>query len=201
MEYGLIGERLSHSYSREVHKRLADYSYELKELDRCEFASFMTERSFKAINVTIPYKEAVIPYLYYVDPVAREVGAVNTIVNREGKLYGYNTDVYGMAAMITNAKITLEGKKVVILGTGGTSKTAHAVAGQLGAKEIITVSRKAAEGVITYSELYLWHTDAEVIINTATENTLVVHSGCFRGCTIDAAGDHRIAMAAAIAMR
>ena len=166
MKYGLIGEKLGHSFSAEIHPMIADYEYELTEISRDGFDAFMKARDFLGINVTIPYKEAVIPYLDEIDENARKIGAVNTIVNKSGKLYGYNTDFYGMRALISRARISLENKKVVILGTGGTSKTAKAVAESLGAKEILKVSRREGDGAITYDELYLSHSDARMIINT-----------------------------------
>ena len=94
MKYGLIGEKLGHSFSKEIHESIKNYQYELKELDETTFHKFMELKDFKAINVTIPYKEKVIPYLDYIDPAAKKIGAVNTIVNKNNKLYGYNTDCY-----------------------------------------------------------------------------------------------------------
>ena len=140
--YGCIGKKLTHSFSREIHARLADYTYDLIELDEDEIGPFMESRDFAAINVTIPYKQTVIPYLDEVSSVAKRIGAVNTIVNRAGRLCGYNTDYYGMKALIERAGVAISGKKVLILGTGGTSKTANVVAADLGAAEILTVSRK-----------------------------------------------------------
>ena len=166
MKTGCIGEHLKHSFSREVHNALGNYEYEIKEIPKSELDAFMMKRDFKAINVTIPYKEAVIPHLFFTDEHAKAIGAVNTILNREGRLYGYNTDFYGMRALLSHAGVELQGKKVVILGTGGTSKTAHAVSEFLLAREIVTVSRSAREGAVTYEELYEKHCDAEVIINT-----------------------------------
>lgn len=166
MEYGCIGERLGHSFSKEIHNFLADYEYELKEIPQDKVDEFMTDCDFKAINVTIPYKETVIPYLYYIDDTAKEIGAVNTIVNRNGNLYGYNTDFYGMRMLIEHAGVELHGKKVAILGTGGTSKTANAVAKSLAAKIILTVSRTKKANTITYEELYEIYKDIDVIINT-----------------------------------
>ena len=166
MKYGLIGERLGHSFSRDVHAMLADYDYELCEIPREELGDFMTRAPFTAINVTIPYKEAVIPYLSYISEEARRIGAVNTIVKRDGKLYGYNTDFFGMSAQINRMRLNLTGKKTVILGTGGTSKTARAVAQSMGANPIITVSRTKKEDAIDYAELVSEHTDAQIIINT-----------------------------------
>ena len=166
MKYGLIGERLGHSFSKEVHGMLSDYEYEIREIERDELDGFMRRADFKAINVTIPYKEAVIPYLSYISEEAKLIGSVNTVVNRDGKLYGYNTDFLGMTALINKMRLSIAGKKTVILGTGGTAKTATAVAKHLGADPIITVSRTKRDGVIDYAELYREHTDAEIVINT-----------------------------------
>ena len=163
MDYGCIGERLAHSFSKDIHQRIASYSYELCEVPRDDLDAFMTRRDFKAINVTIPYKESVIPYLYHIDDTAREIGAVNTVVNRNGKLYGYNTDFMGMGALARRMGVDFSGKKVLILGTGGTSKTAAAVAKSGGAKEIIPVSRRVG---VTYEDAKLHHRDAQIIINT-----------------------------------
>lgn len=166
MKYGLIGEHLPHSFSKEIHEKCAPYEYELKELDPNEVGAFMETADFLAVNVTIPYKQTVMPYLYFVHENAARIGAVNTVVNRGGKLFGYNTDFYGMIALIRHAGIELMGKKVLILGTGGTARTARAVAASLGADEIITVGRQADEGVITYEEAYANHADAHIVINT-----------------------------------
>lgn len=166
MQYGCIGEHLGHSFSAEIHALLADYKYEICEVARDSLDDFMRRRDFCGINVTIPYKQAVIPYLYYVDESAKAIGAVNTVVNRDGRLYGYNTDVYGMTKLINRIGIDMQGKKVAILGTGGTSKTARAVSSALGAREIITVSRRAGDGSASYEDLYSDHADVEVIINT-----------------------------------
>ena len=166
-KYGCIGKKLTHSFSKEVHARLADYEYELIELLEDEITPFFEKKDFEAINVTIPYKETVIPYLDFVSNVAKRIGAVNTIVNKDGKLYGYNTDYYGMKALIEKIGIDLKGKKVLILGTGGTSKTAQVVAKDLGAYNIFVVSRNKKESyIITYEEAASEHTDADVIINT-----------------------------------
>ena len=149
MEYGCIGEKLGHSFSKEIHNALTDYQYELKELNKDEVAHFMTEHDFKAINVTIPYKQTVIPYLDFIADEAKEIGAVNTIVNKDGKLYGYNTDFFGMKSLIERTKIVIEDKTVAILGGGGTAKTAEAVSKSLGAKVIYKVSRSSKENFIT----------------------------------------------------
>ncbi len=166
MEYGLIGEKLGHSFSRVVHNKLFDYEYTLKEIPKTELSEFLTKKDFKAINVTIPYKQKVIPFLDEVDGVALKIGAVNTVVNKNGRLFGYNTDFSGLKAMILHNEIEIAGKKVLILGNGGTSKTAKAVLEDLNAKEILILSRKSGDGVITYDEATEKHTDADVIINT-----------------------------------
>ena len=166
MTYGCIGEHLSHSFSKEIHNKIETYEYTIREVARDELDTFMTERKFTAINVTIPYKQDVIPYLDEISDIARSIGAVNTIVNRGGKLYGYNTDFFGMQSCITRTGITLAGKKVLILGTGGTSRTAQAVAAAMGAGEIVVVSRTEKPGVITYEQAYRDHRDAGVILNT-----------------------------------
>ena len=166
MEYGCIGKKLTHSFSKIIHNRLADYDYELCEIPEDSLADFMTKADFKAINVTIPYKQAVIPFLYSISDTAKKIGAVNTIVNKNGKLYGYNTDFSGMRAMIIRQGVSLKGKKVLILGSGGTSKTAATVAENLEADEVYRVSRSGSDGAITYDEAYLKHSDAQAIINT-----------------------------------
>lgn len=166
MEYGCIGKKLPHSFSKIIHERIGDYSYKLVELTEEELPKFMKNRDFKAINVTIPYKEAVIPYLYEMSDTAKSIGAVNTVVNRDSRLYGYNTDFYGMTALIKKNNIDFDGKKVAVLGTGGTSKTANAVAKSLGTESVIKVSRNKTDSTITYDELYSEHTDIDIIINT-----------------------------------
>lgn len=166
MEYGCIGEKLGHSFSKEIHNALADYDYSLKELKPQELPDFFSRRDFKAINVTIPYKQDVIEHLDWISDEARAINAVNTIVNKDGKLYGFNTDYYGLKALIERENVSLENKKVVVLGSGGTSNTAFAVAKDMNSKEVLKVSRTSREGYITYEELYEKHNDCEVVINT-----------------------------------
>jgi len=166
MEYGCIGEKLGHSFSKEIHNALTDYDYRLQELKREELPEFFQKKEFKAINVTIPYKQDVIPYLYWISDEAKAINAVNTIVNKEGKLYGYNTDFYGLKALIERENVSLKGKKVAVLGSGGTSNTAFAVANNMSASTVLKVSRSSKEGYITYEELYDVFNDCEIIINT-----------------------------------
>lgn len=178
MEYGLIGEHLGHSFSKEIHRRIGDYTYELKEIAKDDVDAFMKSKDFKAINVTIPYKQTVIPYLDEIDENAKEIGAVNCIVNSNGKLKGYNTDFDGMKMLILKNGIDLKNKKVLILGTGGTSKTAKAVVKSLGAKTILNVSRTASLETISYEEAIAKHKDANVIINTTPVGMFPNTDGC-----------------------
>jgi len=178
MEYGLIGEKLGHSFSKEIHNQIGDYDYVLKEIPREELVSFIKGKDFKGINVTIPYKSDVIPYLDFVDENAKQIGAVNTVVNKKGKLYGYNTDFIGLKRLILSMKLDLNQKKVLILGTGGTSKTAGAVAKNLGAASIFIVSRKESENTITYEEAVKQHSDAQIIINTTPCGMFPSIEGC-----------------------
>lgn len=165
MEYGLIGEKLSHSFSKEIHTKYFGLDYSLIELKPQEVDDFLTKKNFKAINVTIPYKQSVIPYLDSISEVAKNIGAVNTIVNKNGKLYGYNTDFLGLKAMIERNGAELSGKNVLILGDGGTSKTALAVAKAMDCKSVLQVSRKGRENTISYDQAKALK-DIHFIINT-----------------------------------
>lgn len=169
MEYGLIGEKLGHSFSQEIHQALAGYKYELAPLSKAEFGPFMEQAAFRAINVTIPYKEAVIPYLSEIDQRAAAIGAVNTIVNRSGRLYGYNTDYDGVCYLLRRHNIELKGRHLLILGTGGTSKTVSAVARDQGAASCRIVSRSPSPGQeapVSYEEAARL-AETQVIINTS----------------------------------
>ncbi len=166
MIYGLIGERLGHSFSAEIHARLGEEPYELRELAPEEVPAFLKDGDFRGINVTIPYKKAVIPYLDEISETARAIGAVNTIVRRNGKLYGDNTDAAGLDGLLKHIGADRKGKKVLILGTGGTSLTARHVAASLGAREVIRVSRSAKGDAVSYEQAAAEHADAEILINT-----------------------------------
>lgn len=167
MDYGLIGEKLGHSYSKDIHEMLADYTYDLCPLTKEEFKIFMEKHEFKSINVTIPYKQEVIPYLDEMDENAKAIGAVNTIVNKNGRLCGHNTDFSGFLYMLKKHNIEIEGRKCVVLGDGGASKAVVAVLKKLGAKEIVIVDIIKTESAITYEECFEKHTDAEFIANTS----------------------------------
>ncbi len=175
IKYGLIGERLGHSFSKEVHEAIMElnniegapkYNYEICEIQREDLAGFMRKRKFRAINVTIPYKESVIPYLKTVSEEAKLIGAVNTVVKRGLSLHGYNTDFAGMRALIQKLGIDPKGKKAVILGSGGTAKTARAVLTHMGADTIVTVGRQKKGGVIDYGEFHREHCDVQILVNT-----------------------------------
>ena len=168
MQYGLIGETLGHSVSKEIHEQLADYTYEPHPLTQEEFPAFMEQHPFRAINVTIPYKQAVIPYLEYLDENAAAIGAVNTIVNRDGKLYGYNTDMPGFIYMVKKHAVDMKEKKVVVLGNGGASQAIQAGVKKMGAAEIVVVGHRVMkEGIITYEECFEKHSDADILVNTS----------------------------------
>ena len=165
MKYGLIGKKLIHSMSPLIHSLLGNNEYGLLELKEEELDSFFSIRDFKGINVTIPYKEKVIEYLDYIDDNAKRIGSVNTIINKNGKLYGYNTDYLGFKELLTSSHYEVEGKKVLILGSGGTSKTVNTLLKDLRAKEIKIVSRVANDNKISYEDA-LKEIDTQVIINT-----------------------------------
>ncbi len=166
IEFGLIGNPLGHSFSPEIHQALADYDYQLFPMDEEKLEQLLTEKTFKGLNVTIPYKEKVIDYLDEIDPYAEKIGAVNTIVNENGHLKGYNTDILGMRDLLASNQIDIYQQKVLILGTGGTSKTAKVLCEELEAKEIILVSRQASVEFCSYEQVSQLHHDADIILNT-----------------------------------
>lgn len=166
MRYGLIGEKLGHSFSKDIHERIADYTFDLIPLSKEEFKTFMEKKEFTALNVTIPYKKDVIPYLDEMDEHAKAIGAVNTIVNRDGKLKGYNTDFTGFLYMVKKHNVHMEGKKVLIIGNGGASAAIQAVVQHESAGSMVIVDVVPGNGAISYDEMFSSHLDAEIIINT-----------------------------------
>lgn len=163
MDYGLIGARLGHSHSPRIHAALAGYNYQLRELKEEELAGFLTERAFRGINVTIPYKKAVMPFCAELGEGARRIGCVNTIVKRsDGSLYGDNTDYYGFCQTARRAGLTFAGRHVLILGSGGTSLTAFQAAEDLGAASVERVSRS---GELNYETVYR-REETEIVVNT-----------------------------------
>lgn len=162
MRCALIGERLGHSYSKLIHDSFGLYSYELVSLPKEKLSDFMREGEFDAFNVTIPYKRDVMPYCSYISPEAEHIGSVNTVVRTPDGLHGFNTDYFGFKAMADRAGISFKGKNIVILGNGGTSLTARAVAADGGAEKICIVSRS---GEYNYENLERL-ADCDVLINT-----------------------------------
>lgn len=181
MQCGLLGRKLGHSYSPQIHGQLASYDYSLFEKEPEELEGFLKNGNFVGLNVTIPYKKDVIPFLDQLSPVARRLGAVNTIVRRgDGSLVGHNTDYFGFRYLVQQSGLDVRGKKVLVLGSGGASNTAVAALQELGARVVI-ISRS---GENNYGNLHL-HADASVIVNTTPvgmyPNTGVspIDLGCF----------------------
>lgn len=167
MQYGLIGEYLGHSYSKLIQERLLkDYTYDLCPIEKDDLDTFMTKKEFKAINVTIPYKKSVIPYLSTMDEACQKIQAVNTIVNRNGDLYGYNTDYYGFLYMIQKHGVTIKNKKVLVLGNGGASQAIQAVIKDLDAKTMLITDIIPSKNVLSIQDVYNNHNDVDVVINT-----------------------------------
>ena len=161
MKCGLLGRKLGHSYSPQIHGMLGDYSYALFEKEPEQLASFLKDGDFTGINVTIPYKKDVIPYLDALSPAAQQIGSVNTIVRRaDGSLFGHNSDYFGFVSLVKHSGIAVEGKKVLVLGSGGTSNMVVTALRDLGAAPVV-ISRS---GENNYGNLHL-HSDASVIVN------------------------------------
>ena len=163
LKCGLLGEKLGHSYSPQIHSMLADYEYKLFEKSPEELEDFLKSGEFDGLNVTIPYKKSVMPYCAELSPTAAQIGSVNTIVRRsDGNLYGDNTDAFGFENLIVHNGIEVKGKKALVLGTGGASVTAQAVLKNLGASEVVVISRKGEDNYENIAK----HADAEIIANT-----------------------------------
>lgn len=161
MKCGLLGGKLGHSYSPQIHGQLGDYPYVLFEKEPQALESFLKAGDFTGINVTVPYKKAVIPYLDSLSPTAKALGAVNTVVRRDGKLIGHNTDCFGFETMLHTSGLPVAGKKALVLGSGGASNTAVAVLKAQGA-QVVIISRSGDDN---YQNLHR-HADAAVIVNT-----------------------------------
>lgn len=160
MECGLLGRKLGHSYSPQIHALLGTYSYRLMELEPEAVGPFLKAGAFTGLNVTIPYKKTVIPYLDALSPEAKRLGAVNTILRREGKLIGHNTDYFGFRYLVEKSGLHVAGKKALVLGSGGASNTASAVLEELGAR-VVVISRTGENNYHNLSR----HADAAVIVN------------------------------------
>ena len=161
--FGLLGERLEHSFSPQIHALLGGYEYRLYEIAPSGLDAFMIERRFDGINVTIPYKQAVIPYCARLSDEARKIGSVNTIIkDADGLLSGHNTDYFGFYTMLEHANIDPSGKKALVLGDGGAARTVRAVLAGAGAREIVTLSRRGEDNYNNVDR----HFDADIIVNT-----------------------------------
>ena len=161
--YGLLGRKLGHSWSVPIHQALGCEDYRLIELEPEALGDFLRREDIGGLNVTIPYKREVMAFCDVIDEGAKAIGSVNTLVRRGGKLYGYNTDIDGFLYMLRRARISLMGKKVVVLGSGGASLTAQAAAKREGAREVVVVSRTGPDN---YENLPQRHGDAEALVNT-----------------------------------
>ncbi len=162
MRSGLLGRKLGHSYSPQIHSYLGKYTYDLFEKEPEEVGDFVLHGDYDSMNVTIPYKKDVIPYLNELSPAALKMGSVNTLVRRiDGTIFGHNTDYFGFTSMVHHSGIQVDGKKVLVLGSGGTSNTAVKALADLGA-DVVIISRS---GENNYDNLHL-HSDAAVIVNT-----------------------------------
>lgn len=158
--FGLIGEKLGHTFSPMIHALLADYSYDTVELALSEVGDFARNGGFDGFNVTMPYKKTIMPFLDVISPEAEAIGAVNTVVRREGKLYGYNTDYFGFSYMLDAGNVSVKDKKALVLGRGGASATVCAVLRDRGAGDIAVVSSKT-----NTPEILATHSDAKIIVN------------------------------------
>lgn len=161
--YGLLGRKLGHSWSVPIHAALGNSAYRLIELEPEELPGFLAREDIGGLNVTIPYKRDVMPHCDEIDPMAREIGSVNTLVRRsDGKLYAYNTDAVGFCYMVERAGISFAGRKVLVLGSGGASHTVVACARKLGAREVVVISRSGPDNYENLSR----HADGEIVVNT-----------------------------------
>lgn len=160
MQCGLLGRKLGHSYSPQIHSQLGSYDYRLFEKEPEELEDFLKNGDFTGLNVTIPYKKDVIPFLDELSPRAKTLGAVNTVVHRNGKLIGHNTDYFGFETMLLSTGVSLQGKKALVCGNGGASSTACAVLKAHGAN-VVVLSRTGKDN---YQNLNR-HSDAALIVN------------------------------------
>lgn len=171
MKCGVLGRKLGHSYSPQIHKHLGDYEFHIFEKEPEELVDFLQNGDFSGTNVTIPYKKDVIPYLDEISPIAQKMGAVNIIVRRDGKLIGHNSDHFGFKSMVEKSGLSPAGKKCLVLGSGGASATVQSVLKDFGA-QVVVISRS---GENNYDNLHL-HADAAIIVNT-TPLGMYPHTG------------------------
>ena len=171
MRCGLVGENLSHSYSKLIHSKLGNYEYELYSVRPDELESFVKSRNFTGLNVTMPYKKTVMNFCDELDSIAQKTGSVNTLAFKNGALKGYNTDYFGLDYALNRSGVNLKNKKVIVLGNGGVSATVQVLARDLGAKEVLVCSSRSN---FNYKNIYS-RSDAEIIIN-ATPVGMYPHS-------------------------
>lgn len=167
MKAMLIGADVSNNFTKIVSEKFGLHDFEMKEMSKDQLISLLESKSFTHLNITFPYKKEVLPYLNTISEHAKMIGAVDTIVNVNGKLYGYNTDYDAFLYMIKRHDISFANKKVLVLGNGGTSAAVQVVAKQLGAKEIIVVDIVDSEGAISYIDCFAQHLDSEIVVNTS----------------------------------
>ena len=186
LKCGLLGRKLGHSYSPQIHSMLADYEYLLYEKEPEELEDFLRNGEFDGLNVTIPYKKSVIPYCNELSETAKAIGSVNTLVRRaDGTLYGDNTDAFGFESLVKKCGATVEGRKALVLGNGGASVTVCAVLKKLGAGEVVVISRKGEDNYDNIAK----HSDAEIIVNTTpvgmypNNGEKLVDLTMFKSCT------------------
>ena len=186
LKCGLLGRKLGHSYSPQIHSMLADYEYLLYEKEPEELEDFLRNGKFDGLNVTIPYKKSVIPYCNELSETAKAIGSVNTLVRRaDGTLYGDNTDAFGFESLVKKCGATVEGRKALVLGNGGASVTVCAVLKKLGAGEVVVISRKGEDNYDNIAK----HADAEIIVNTTpvgmypNNGEKLVDLRVFKSCT------------------
>lgn len=163
--YGLLGEHLGHSFSPAIHKALGNADYELYELQEEELESFLKQDDIGGLNVTIPYKQKVLPFVEQLSPAVEAIGATNTLFWKDGKLTAENTDVLGFMYLAEHAGISMDGKKVAVLGNGGAAQAIKEAVRRMGASEMVVFDIVPGEGVLPYEELPN-HYDAEIVVNS-----------------------------------
>lgn len=161
-KFGLLGEKLGHSYSPQIHSRLKDYEYKLYEVARENVTEFLAATELSGMNVTIPYKKTVLDQLSWISEVGKKMGCVNTLVKKEDGWHGYNTDYYGFCALVKHSGIEVSGKKALVLGSGGASNTVCRALEDLGAAEILVISRSGENNYDNIAK----HADAKIVVNT-----------------------------------
>ena len=167
MKYGLLGSNLENNFSKDIAEQFGLTDFKEKELSENRFVDFLEGKNYEAISITFPYKKMALNHVDYVSDLAKEIGAVDTVIVKDGATYGYNTDYKGFEYMMERHKISLEGKKVLIIGNGGTAQSVKMIAKKMKAREINVVDIKKSLGAISYTECYAKHLDSQIVINTS----------------------------------